>query len=63
MSVIPLAPSVRIPNFCDVAAKEGVQIEVRHDGLVTWINVDGICIARIISNGFVPIEIEDKRKC
>jgi hypothetical protein len=24
--------------FNDVHAKQGVQIEIRHDGLVTWIN-------------------------
>jgi hypothetical protein len=51
------------PSFNDIAAKSGVQIEVRHDGLVTWINVDGICRMRIISDGLtVPITIEDKRK-
>lgn len=45
----------------DVIAKHDVQIQVRHDGLVVWINVDGICVNRIITNGFVPIEIEDDR--
>ena len=49
-------------TFNDVHAKQGIQIEVRHDGLVTWINVDGICRMRIISDGLtVPIEIEDNR--
>lgn len=51
------------PSFNDVHAKEGVQIQIRHDGLVTWINVDGVCRMRIIGNGItVPIEIEDGRK-
>ena len=45
----------------DTIAKQGVQIQIRHDGLVIWINVDGICIGRIIMNGFIPIEIEDDR--
>lgn len=43
-------------------AKHGVQIQIRHDGLVCWINVDGICVSRIITNGFIPISIEDDRK-
>ena len=51
------------PSFNDVAAKAGVEIIVRHDGLVTWINVDGICRMRIIGNGLtVPITIDDQRK-
>lgn len=50
------------PSFNDVAAKAGVEIIVRHDGLVTWINIDGICRMRIIANGItVPITIEDQR--
>lgn len=51
------------PSFNDVVAKAGVEIVIRHDGLVTWINVDGICRMRIIGNGLtVPITIEDNRK-
>lgn len=51
------------PSFNDVAAKAGVEIVIRHDGLVTWINVDGICRMRIIGNGLtVPITIDDQRK-
>jgi len=46
----------------DTSAREGVEIIIRQDGLVIWINVDGICTARIITNGMVPIEIEDNRK-
>lgn len=46
----------------DVVAKAGVEIIVRHDGLVIWVNVDGICTQRIITNGFVDIAIEDGRK-
>ena len=49
-------------HFGDITAKQGVQIQVRQDGLVIWINVDGICVSRIITNGFIPIEIEDNRK-
>lgn len=48
------------PN--DVVARAGVEIIVRQDGLVIWINVDGICSQRIITNGFVPISVDDNRK-
>jgi hypothetical protein len=48
------------PN--DVVAEHGVEIVVRHDGLVIWVNVDGICAQRIITNGFVDIKIDDCRK-
>lgn len=49
-------------NFNDIHAKAGVQIQIRHDGLVIWVNVDGICVARILTDGLtVPIEIEDNR--
>lgn len=51
-----------ITNFNDIHAKAGVQIQIRHDGLVVWVNVDGICVARILTDGLtVPIEIEDNR--
>lgn len=49
-------------QFGDVAAKQGVEIRVKQDGLVIWLNVDGVCVCRIITNGFVPIMIEDERK-
>lgn len=46
----------------DHAAKAGVEIIIRQDGLVIWINVDGICVSRVITNGFIPITVEDNRK-
>jgi len=46
----------------DIAAKHGVEINVRHDGLMIWINVDGICAARIATNEFIPITMADDRK-
>lgn len=50
-------------SMTNIAAHAGVQIQIRQDGLVVWVNVDGICIARIITDGItVPIEIEDNRK-
>lgn len=53
------------PSFDDlpcVVAKENVKINITNAGLVTWIEVDGKIIARIVSNGFIPIDIQDKRE-
>lgn len=50
-------------TFQDLAAKHEVEIVIREDSLVLWINVDGICRARIVTNGItVPITIEDGRE-
>lgn len=47
----------------DVSAKEGVEIDICQDGLVIWVNVDGICVARVLTNGVtVPITVTDNRK-
>jgi hypothetical protein len=49
-------------TFNDMAARREVEIIIRQDSLVLWLNVDGICRARIITNGFVPIVIKDDRE-
>ncbi len=49
-------------SFSDIAARHGVEITIRQDGLVIWLNIDGICRARIMTNGFIPIELIDNRK-
>lgn len=50
-------------SFQDIAARHGVEINIREDGLVIWLNVDGICRARIITNGLTtPIKVKDDRK-
>jgi hypothetical protein len=49
-------------KFNDIHAKAGVKIQIRHDGLIIWINVDGICVTRILTDGLtVPIDILDFR--
>lgn len=58
---VPIAPKL-VKHLGDVVATHGVEIEVRQDGLVIWINVDGICVSRIITNGFIKIEVRDNRK-
>lgn len=49
-------------HFPMTQAKQVVEILIRHDGLVVWINVDGVCVDRIVTNGMIPIEIRDERK-
>jgi len=47
----------------DIFPQHSVQIQIQRDGLVIWVNVDGICVMRILNNGLtIPIEIEDNRK-
>lgn len=46
----------------DVAARNNVGIDIRQDGLVIWVHIDGICAARILTNGMIPIEVTDNRK-
>jgi hypothetical protein len=50
-----------LKHFPMINAKHGVEISIKHDGLIIWINVDEVCIARIITNGMVPIDIKDER--
>lgn len=45
----------------NITAKQGIQVDIHQDGLVVWLNVDGVCAARIMSSGFIPIEVVDRR--
>lgn len=46
----------------DIFPKQGVQIQIQQDGLVCWVNCDGVCVLRILNNGLtIPIEIKDDR--
>ena len=49
-------------NAQDVSVNHGVQIQVRPDGRIIWINVDGICTLRLILADNATIEVEDKRE-
>lgn len=51
-----------IGQLRDLAAKEGIQIQIQSDGLIVWVNIDGVCVLRIMANGIIPIEVEDGRK-
>jgi len=46
----------------DIFPQHGVQIQIQKDGLVIWVNIDGVCVMRILNNGItIPIEILDER--
>lgn len=53
--------STGVPTYADVSAKSEAKIIVSKSGLVTFIEVDNVCVLRIFTNGMVPITIEDKR--
>lgn len=44
----------------DVSGPELVQIQIRQDGKVVWVNVDGLCLLRLCM--ISKLEIEDRRK-
>ena len=47
----------------DVFPQHIVEIQIQQDGLVLWVNVDGVCVLRILNNGLtIPIKILDDRK-
>ena len=43
----------------DITAPEHVQIQIRSDGKVVWINVDGICVLRACRIG--RLKVNDDR--
>ena len=38
-----------------------IEIQIQQDGLVVWVNIDGVCVARILANGMIPINVIDLR--
>ena len=46
-------------QMVDITAPEQVQIQIRNDGKVVWVNVDGICRLRCCQVG--EMEILDER--
>lgn len=51
-----------IGTMRDISAKQGVQIQIQSDGLVVWLNIDGVCITRVMLMPNAIIEVEDNRK-
>ena len=48
-----------LPELVDITAPEGVELSIREDGQVIWVNVDGVCRLRCCQ--IKHLEIEDKR--
>jgi hypothetical protein len=46
-------------EMIDIPAAKGVQIQVREDGKVVWVNVDGLCVLRC--NNIEVLDVEDNR--
>lgn len=47
-------------KMVDITGAECVEIDIRHDGKVIWINKDGMCVLRICQ--IENLEIVDDRK-
>lgn len=45
-------------NMVDIVAPKGVQIQVRADGKVLWVNVDGVCVLRCSQVEVLEIEYQ-----
>ena len=45
----------------DIKAEKGIQITISPNGVWLWLNVDGICIARVRVENKATLEIEDNR--
>ena len=48
-------------RLLDITAPEGVQIQIRADGEVVWVNVDGICRLRICQIPHKGLTLDDER--
>jgi hypothetical protein len=46
-------------EMMDINAPKGVQVQIREDGKVLWVNVDGLCVLRI--NQIPVLDVEDNR--
>jgi hypothetical protein len=55
-----LTMDIRDKRTVDVTAPEIVQIVIRDDAKVVWVNVDGVCLFRACRVG--RLEVEDQRK-
>lgn len=44
----------------DITAPKAVQIQVREDGKVIWVNVDGVCMLRCCQIEHLSLDIPQK---
>ena len=49
----------QLGDMMDITAPKGVQIQIRADGKVIWVNVDGKCVLRCCQ--IEVLDIEDAR--
>lgn len=58
----PFSRKNGLPEFLgDVIAKHGASISIRRDGRFAWINVDDVCVLRILVPDHAPvIEIDNR---
>ena len=54
--------NTQIIEMIDITKPKFVEIEIRKDGQVVWINIDGICQLRVCRIGKDRLVIKDNRK-
>lgn len=52
--------TMNIPEMVDITSPRTVQVQIRSDGKVIWINVDGMCRLRCCQ--IEHLDVEDDRK-
>jgi hypothetical protein len=55
-----MTPMELIDKHIDVTGATHVEFQIRYDGAVIWLNVDGVCLVRICRIE-KPIQIIDER--
>jgi hypothetical protein len=51
-------PKIHIREMIDITAPQDVEVQIRGDGRVVWVNVDGICRFRACQIGHVTVNDE-----
>lgn len=51
-----------LPQVDITAPEGGVQISVRPDGKVIWVNVDGVCVLRVCEVPYLELDIPENIK-
>lgn len=50
---------IKLGEMMDITAPKGVQVQIREDGKVLWVNVDGMCVLRCCQ--IEVLDVEDNR--
>jgi hypothetical protein len=51
--------TVQLGDMLDITAPKGVQVQIRADGKVLWVNVDGKCVLRCCQ--IEVLDVDDAR--